>query len=138
MAHFLCDRTLQKWLNIKLSNTTACLQFIEELKTLYKPENILLHRAFFTYEYVNKHNEKQKFDDRRTKIYININRLLKHYYDFFENNMPGIRTIELPEGSYYAWEEHEWGLAPMHYQNEYYERIYEEFEKTFNKQTVLI
>ncbi|WP_066191020.1 DUF6270 domain-containing protein [Gracilibacillus timonensis] len=106
----------------------ACLAFIEKLKSYYHADQVILHKAYFAEEYVDNAGKVQKFDDRKTKIYQSINQLLDHYYHFFESHFENIHTIGLPQGSYRAWEEHKWGLGPMHYERNYYQEMVNQLE----------
>src|SRR5690606_38512251 len=110
----------------------ACLQFINRIRDYYPSDKIILHKAYFANEYINSEGATSNFDERKSKIYQSINKLLEHYYRFFETNLPGIKVIELERNSYYAWENHEWGLAPMHYENSYYARILEKIDEVTN------
>jgi len=38
VAHFLCDRTVEKWLNFRLSNTCAATSVVEKQKAATKAE----------------------------------------------------------------------------------------------------
>ncbi|MGG4507255.1 DUF6270 domain-containing protein [Heyndrickxia sporothermodurans] len=112
----------------------SCLRFINQLKEIYPTDKIILHKAFFTCEYIDKEGNKQVFESRKVNIYKSINRLLEHYYSFFEKNLPGLNIIELPRESYLSWEGHEWGLAPMHYEDQYYYRILNELDNVIIKE----
>ena len=43
-------------------------------------------------------------------------------YSRIEKNLPGINIIDEMEGTV-ASEKHKWGLAPMHYEEDYYYRV---------------
>jgi hypothetical protein len=90
---------------------------------------VILHKAYFTYHYLDQNGNKKEFDTRKVNIYKSINKLLDHYYHFFEQHLPSCKVIELPRDSYLSWAGHEWGLAPMHYESSYYQRILEQLDQ---------
>lgn len=45
--------------------------------------------------------------------------MLKYMYDFTEKYVKRLKVIDISD-KYSADENHKWGLAPMHYQQEYY------------------
>lgn len=100
----------------------ACLLFIQKIKDYFPPENIILHKAFYTYKY--KENGTVK-SFTWTDTIRKQNKLLVKYYDFFEENYPGIRLLDLSNGRFIADANHIWGLSATHYQEEYYTGCYD-------------
>jgi hypothetical protein len=90
-------------------------RFINDLKSNLKPEQIILHKAFWQEQYKGEDGTIHKFDDPEIKI---NNLRLKHYYEMIENGIEGINVIEL--NGFIADENHVWGLSPFHYEDRYY------------------
>lgn len=110
----LDGEALTSYERIKLWKQSASL-FIKEITSCYDPQKIILHKAFWKYRYVAS--------DGRTRLFKNLslflkNRILSEYYRFFETKMSGLKTIEI--NAFNASETHKWGLAPFHYEDEYY------------------
>lgn len=99
--------------------------FAKRLKSIYPEEHILLHRVKMQDYYLNSDGSVCKFP--LNHIYNNerINRLLDYMYDYLESCLPHASVIDF-SGIYYADQNHKWGLSPMHYQREYYDRVYQE------------
>lgn len=97
-------------------------EFCERIMRIYKPDEIILHRALFVDKYINKSGDIVSFSknyliDNKTK-----NQVLEYMYDLLVNFIPGIHIInEMPQTV--ASENHKWGLSPMHYYDDYYLRV---------------
>lgn len=98
--------------------------FCEKLREIYEPGQIFLHRALMTDFYLDSAGEVRKFSRNYLEYNRKTNRILSYMYDLIENCLPGIHVIAEMDGTY-ASEKHKWGLAPMHYTDEYYFRVLE-------------
>lgn len=124
--------------------------FINELKQLNKP--IILHKAYWKKEYINnKVNKsinkkfyikniiysfyykslikKTTFNNRFIRMANIQNDLLDHYYNKIEE-YKGINSI-LIKSNYKADNGHRWGLAPFHYEKQYYIEFINMFDMLF-------
>lgn len=99
--------------------------FSERLKTVYAEDHILLHRVKMQDYYVDSGGSVCKFPLNHLYNNMRVNRLLDYMYDYLEKCLPNAPVIDF-SGMYYADQNHKWGLSPMHYQAEYYERVYQE------------
>lgn len=103
--------TLQLW-------EESCLVFIQKLKEQFHPGRIIMHKALYKNQYIDS---QKVYDFPNTKNAVLQNELLNKYYDFFEQNFPGIHILDLNKHDYKADKNHIWGLGEMHYQQEYYD-----------------
>ncbi|UBR28743.1 DUF6270 domain-containing protein [Bacillus sp. SD-4] len=110
-------------------------KFINEVKKYKKPNQIILHKAFWKEQYYTKSNELVSFDAEKISQAQKYNRILEHYYSFIEKEFEGIQIIE-PKG-YYADENHKWGLSPFHYESAYYNEFMKQFSTIQRKKAVV-
>lgn len=96
----------------------SCLFFIEKLKEHFHFDKIILHKAFYKYQYID--NQKVLNFPNQKSAMLN-NDLLTVYYRFFEQHFPGIHILDFNHQNYKADRNHIWGLGEMHYQQEYYD-----------------
>lgn len=96
-----------------------CLVFIDRIKQVIDSKHIILHRAFWMEKYVDGEGT---FEFPNLSEIRRQNELLKSYYDFFQENCPGIRLLDLNDRGFLADKNHIWGLGAMHYQTAYYEQ----------------
>ncbi|KKK38783.1 hypothetical protein WQ57_07325 [Mesobacillus campisalis] len=94
--------------------------FIEQLGKYYSANKVILHKAFWKTRYKDKNGEVIEFNNVE-EIKFN-NNLLDKYYNYLEQNVPGINVIDLGN-RYLASEKHKWGLAPYHYETFYYKEF---------------
>lgn len=106
-------------------------EFCDKILSIFEEENIIIHKALMVDKYIDKNGKKQIFPKNYLKNNNVVNKKLIYMYDFLEKFMPKAKIID-ESLNYCADENHKWGLAPMHYQKEYYELIYE----LLNKQVV--
>lgn len=104
----------------------SALQLIEDLKGRFNPEQIILHKALWRYSYIDKNGEEQTFKEH---YWIKRNNdKIDGYYEFFQENFPGIHVIDLND-QYHADESNKWGLSPFHYEEKYYKAFIEQLNK---------
>lgn len=82
----------------------------------------IIHVAKFLDEYVDCHGSIQKFSDGMIQLNHNDNHLLAYMYDYLKKKLPNAIVIDCCE-QFYACENHKWGLATMHYIEEYYKTV---------------
>jgi Family of unknown function (DUF6270) len=97
----------------------ACEEFIKLLQQKFQPENIILHKVFLTEDYIED-SVKKKFTDEKLLEIQELNKLLDMYYSFFEQNYKNINTIQVDPKHCIADANHNWGLNPMHFVDDYY------------------
>lgn len=103
--------------------------FCKRIGEIYEPENIILHKAFMLNKYIDKQMTMHNFDKNHLANNRKINERLSYIYDFLEKKMHCGLVIDICQ-DFHASENHKWGLAPMHYCEEYYRevlRILEEY-----------
>lgn len=95
-------------------------EFLDKILCLYKRNKIILHKAYMVNEYIDKKGGGQRnFGENIIENNRKINEMLKYMYDFTEKYVKRLKVIDISD-KYSADENHKWGLAPMHYQQEYY------------------
>lgn len=99
-------------IKIKLFEKLA-LDFITEIKEKY--EVVVLHKAYWENKYYDSNGEICDFQNQPI---VERNSELDHFYNIIEEKFDGIETIKLD--NYLASENHQWGLAPYHYEDMYY------------------
>lgn len=102
--------------------------FADRLKKIYAEERIILHRVKMQDYYVDLGGNVCKFPLNHLYNNARVNKLLGYMYDYLEDCLPNAHVIDFCD-VYYADQNHKWGLSPMHYQAEYYERVYQEIMK---------
>lgn len=106
--------------NIKADNMID--KFCVNIQQIYNPKHIILHKAKMTNLYIALDGHIKKFSKNYLKNNEKLNAILDYMYSRIEKNLPGINVIDEMEGTV-ASEKHKWGLAPMHYEEDYYYRV---------------
>lgn len=101
--------------------------YCDQVLSIYKPERIILYKAFFQYEYLSKSNEVINFPQDRIEYYQQLNEHFRRCYAELDRQLNCI-TIEMPNGAK-AYEAHKWGLAPMHYDDECYKYVLDQIKR---------
>lgn len=104
--------------NIPVENYVA--EFAKKIIKIYG-NRIILHKVFLSDVYLNAKSELSYFDTNVIENNQKINRILSLYYEFMEKNIPNLYVVQATE--YPAFENHKWGLSPMHFVEEYYREI---------------
>lgn len=97
---------------------------VNDLKSTYLPERIILHKSFWKTKYKGKDGKIHEFKDPEID---HNNKLLNEYYKFIQNQIPEVNVIQLDQ--YISDENHIWGLSPFHYEEEYYMNFIEQVNK---------
>ncbi len=99
-------------------------QFFARIKSFFAENRIILHKVVFKDYYVSIDGKRKRFSDECCRNNEKINLLLEFMYSYAERKLPDSILIDCA-GHYDADAKHKWGLAPMHYQREYYSEVYE-------------
>ncbi|MEI6682314.1 MAG: DUF6270 domain-containing protein [Bacteroidota bacterium] len=110
-----------------------CLSFAERIKPYFPENRIILHKAFWAEKYLDsgKVNKFTYLPSIRQH-----NKLLGKYYQHFEKIFPRVHLIDMTKKGFIADNSHEWGLAPFHYEQHYYENFMiclNKINRTINK-----
>ena len=97
-------------------------EFCSRLKEIYAPEQIIIHHALMSDYYMGKNGERKEFGIPQKSMNHRLNAVMEAMYQRLQTYLPGAHVIRETNGMV-ADEDHKWGLAPMHYQKEYYERV---------------
>ena len=90
---------------------------------LYKQENIIIHETYLLDSYITLDNEKKYFPKEQLKYNKYMNKILKSYYSYLKIKIPNALLISILERGYNSSEKNVWGLAPMHYEDKYYQDV---------------
>lgn len=98
--------------------------WLQHILRYYRPQKIILHKAYLVNTFFNKNGELESFSKPYLINNEKVNLLLHYLYDYTEQYLnktffSKIKTIDLCD-KYHADQSHKWGLAPMHYQENYY------------------
>lgn len=93
--------------------------FAKNLLSIYKEEQIVIHEVYFADTYINENGISHNFS--KNVIYYNkkVNQILRYMYVCLKTELPKAYILNISD-KYAANENHKWGLAPMHFQEEYY------------------
>ncbi len=94
------------------------VRFCNEIKKLYRPEQIILHEFNLVSEYVTKAFEIIPF--RVSQGVEMKNDLLQKLYPVMERELEGCHIIKFPENML-GDQANKWGIHPLHYTPLYYE-----------------
>ena len=97
-------------------------QFCQRILSIYDEEHIIIHRAIMVNQYISKTESITDFPKHFLKYNKHINERLNYMYDYLEKFIPKAHVINECQ-KYYADENHKWGLAPMHYCDQYYMNV---------------
>ncbi|MGI5839677.1 MAG: DUF6270 domain-containing protein [bacterium] len=97
----------------------ACRKTVTILQELYPPERVILHRAVCVPRYREKGKIRYFPLAARQEIEYR-NRIIKMCYADFLAAWPGIRTLSLQGHGFVSEASHPWGLAPYHFEADYY------------------
>lgn len=104
-------------------------QFAEKLLKIYRADHIIIHRAMNVEQYRNADGELCDFTDREITMGRTVNKILTYMYDYLKSCIPEAREIDIISG-YYGKEQHQWGKATVHYEDEYYAAVMEQIKHT--------
>ncbi|MFB3170024.1 DUF6270 domain-containing protein [Neobacillus sp. 179-C4.2 HS] len=114
---------LHTWFN-------ACDQFIDCLQKKFKPHQIILNEVYLTEHYLDN-SEIKNFDEKQTEGIRETNAMLKMYYSYFKGKYPGINFINISKENSVGDINHQWGLSPMHFVDDYYLEARQQLNKIY-------
>lgn len=93
--------------------------FTKNLLSIYKEEQIVIHEVYLADTYIDENGIYHSFSEN--VIYYNkkINQILRYMYFCLKTELPQAYILNISD-KYAAKKNHKWGLAPMHFQEEYY------------------
>lgn len=95
----------------------AIREYATELLKVRKPESIVIIHAYFVESYRSKSGEVVPFTKDILIDYARTNRLLKSYYSWLSECLPGANHIYLPKSAI-SDESHKYGASGIHYSDE--------------------
>ncbi|KFX59696.1 hypothetical protein HYH39_09665 [Clostridium botulinum] len=103
-------------------------EFCDKLMKIYDNNKIIIHKAYMVDKYIDKSGKIVSFPENHLLNNTRINDRLKYMYNYLEEKLPNVFVIDICH-NFRADENHKWGLAPMHYQDEYYITALNQLEK---------
>lgn len=99
----------------------SCLEhFTNKIMEIYSPHNIVLHKVFYSYHYRDTMGNVTLFSEPKLKRCKKMNTLLEFMYNYLECKFKGCFIIDVSR-NFFCCENHQWGLAPFHYEAAYKE-----------------
>jgi len=96
----------------------ACRLFVNFISESDAVDKIILHQAYWKKSYVTNSGCIEKFSDIEQTEIEKQNMILEERYEYLKSLVPNIRVILVDK--YMADKSHVWGLAPYHYEEDYY------------------
>lgn len=125
-SKYVYDQKCNKYFWEGLDLDDYLSKFCSSVKELYPPKKVILHKAKFLPLYRNKQGNYCAFPINTIVRDAETNKRLEYMYAYLEKHLGSndetIFTIDICD-SYYASEDHKWGLASMHYCDEYYMHV---------------
>ena len=109
------NRSIEKWLDV----------FWDRVLRIYQADKIILHEAKMADDYYDEDGEIKRFSENYLEHNKKINELLEYMYNYSKRKLKNCISISV-DSKRYATCQHKWGLAPMHYTNEYYYGVLDE------------
>lgn len=104
--------------------------YSKEIKKLYDEKNIIIHCVYFKNDYRTIDGQIKLFDNTRLKTNKIYNEVLKKWYTYLREILPNAIYIDIcKQREYLADEKHHYGLAPVHYNDEYYLDVLKQLEE---------
>ena len=126
--HWLGEKKGDKWKIGKMNMDNVIVEFAQRLLSLYHPNQIIIHEVYLSDYYLNLDKRVCFFPKNHLRNNKQMNEKYEYMYRRLERCIPGVQVINCSK-SYMADENHKWGLSPMHFQKEYYEKVLEEINK---------
>ena len=133
LVDWVCCKKSDKWKVGRTSMNKFIGEFCQKLLNIYCPDQIILHEIYLSDYYVNGENQLRLFPDNYLKNNKKINEKYEYIYHKFKEYIPQAHVINY-SGDYVADENHKWGLSPMHFQKEYYEKVLNEIYGIISRQ----
>lgn len=127
-SHYLDNKKYQvipkgKWFCSGMDGYAQdCLdKFGAELLQIYNKNHIILHKAKMCNQYVGADKKIHSFPKHIISHNEVINNILDMLYQYIQQKINISHIIEISDCI--ACEDHKWGLAPMHYEGNYYVKV---------------
>lgn len=111
-VYYVDNKSLEMWLDL----------FWDRVLQIYSTENIILHEAKLADYFYDTDGTLQKFDKNYLQNNKKFNELLEYMYTYSKNKLKNCIYISVGTERH-ACCKHKWGLAPMHYTDEYYNQV---------------
>lgn len=93
--------------------------------------NVILHECYYKKNYISKDEKITLFSDR-IKFIEQENHKLSQKYKYVKSKIKNIKIIGDKNNIFYANEKHRWGLAPYHYEDQYYINMSQQLKEILN------
>lgn len=100
----------------------AMNKYIEQLLKIYDEERVIIHETYLIDIYISKNCKIIPFPEVNLEYNKKVNKILHEYYDYLKNKLPNATVINIVK-DYRSFENHRWGLSPVHYEDKYYEDV---------------
>lgn len=120
------------WILDEIPLTWFLDQFVQRIGEIYTSSQIILHKAVMVDYYLDSKGNIVKFPKHYLSYNNKINQLLNTIYSYLEKKLKGCIVLDYCK-QYCADSNHQWGLAPEHYEDAYYIRILNELYKKIEK-----
>ena len=110
-------------------------KFFKSIESEYPNLKIVLNKVKVVNLVLNKNGEKV-IKDYYTTFLHKINPNLEKIENYIEENYKNVIILDLRNEMKYCDENHIWGLGPVHYNKEYYNKFFEELLKTIVKNNI--
>jgi len=107
--------------------------YVENLLKIYDEQQIIIHETYFVDSYIDKNGEVKSFPQKQLDFNHVINALIKEYYEYIKTKLPDAHVINIIEDYNLAYENHRWGLSPVHYEDEYYRHMLRILKRILDK-----
>ena len=112
-------------------------EFCKRINKIYNTENIIIHKAKMLDFYMDRFGKFKKFDKNIVGRNRSVNRRLDYMDSYLENSFKGCMAIDICD-KFFAYENNKWGLAPMHYCDDYYRKAVELIHKQITERQALL
>lgn len=117
-----------RWVIGNMNMDKIITEFGRRLSAMYNPKQIIIHEVYLSDQYMDHAKQVRLFPKNHLKNNRQLNEQYEYMYHTLEDCIPGARVINCSK-EYIADESHKWGLSPMHFQREYYEKVLGEINK---------
>ena len=93
--------------------------FAKMILEIYLQEQIIIHEVYLANYYLGEDGIKKEFTRNYIRYNLRVNKILEYMYVCLKQAIPYANVLSI-SSEYVADEKHKWGLAPMHFQEEYY------------------
>lgn len=106
-------------------------KFVHRILEVYEQKQIVIHEVYLATYFLDKYGQVKRFPENYVQYAQSLNRKLEYMYKCLKRDMPRAQVISV-SNRFIADENHKWGLAPMHFQEEYYGEVMRELYQLIN------